>query len=213
MRPDSATAKPEEAHTEANLTASQARRTVTFWLFAMGDFWVSALGTGLVFHHYAIMAEGGLDRIAAATVFIPLALVSAAANLATGVLLDRIPPRFLLSVSLLCLVAALVLAPRVSSPELIVLYGIILGASQGMRGALAAGAYAYYFGRKHIGAIKGFATTITVAGSSLGPLLFALGFEWFGNYGLIFLLSALLPLAQALAAPFFKPLRADGSVA
>ena len=193
------------APAEAVFTAAEARRTVTFWLFALGGFSVAALSTGLIFHHYSIMAAGGLDRVAAATVFIPLGFMAAGANLTTGFLMDRLPPRFLLSVSLAFLCAALALATHVSSPLIILAYGSLLGLMQGMSNAIQASVYAHYFGRKHIGSIKGFTSTVGVAGASVGPLLFALGESAFGGYGLVLLLSALLPLALALAAPFTRP--------
>jgi MFS transporter, OFA family, oxalate/formate antiporter len=70
---------------------------------------VAALGTGLIFHHYDIMAGGGVDRLTAA-VFVPFGFVTAGTNLLTGVLMDRVPPRFLLSAMLL-LGASLAFAP------------------------------------------------------------------------------------------------------
>jgi hypothetical protein len=81
-----------------------------------------------------------------------------------------------------------------------------------MKGAIQGSVYAHYFGREHIGAIKGFAITLSVAGTVFGPLLFALGTERLGGYTAVLLVSTLLPLAVALAAPFFKPRAADGSV-
>ena len=196
---------------EAAFTLAQARRTGTFWLFTAGDFWISALGTGLIFHHFSIMSESGLDRIAAATVFIPLAFVTAGTGFAAGMLLDRMSPRILLVAALLFQSAALLMATRVAGPDLILVYGMILGVSQGTRNAISASAYAHYFGRTHIGAIKGLATTITVAGTSVGPLVFALGMEWFGGYGAILALAAIPPALQALITPFVRPLPAgDG---
>ncbi len=126
--------------------------------------------------------------------------------------MDRLPPRFLLSVMLLLLCASLVFAPFVSTPALVLAYGAVLGLSQGMKGSIQGSVYAYYFGRAHIGAIKGFALTLSVAGTAFGPLLFALGTDWLGGYAPILFLSALPPLLIALLAPFLKPLRANGSV-
>jgi len=79
---------------EANATLAAARRTLTFWLFSVGNIAVAALGTGLLFHHYAIMAASEVERPVAAPVFVPYGLVTAGANLVSGLLLDRISPRF-----------------------------------------------------------------------------------------------------------------------
>lgn len=190
---------------EVNYTLAQARRTLTFWLFVAGTCCVSAFGTGLVFHHYSIMASNGLNRTAAAAMFVPFGFVLAGANLVTGILLDRVPPRFLLSAMLLFLCAALVLAPHVAGTGSMVVYSVLLGLMQGMQGAVSATVYAYYFGRRHIGVIRGFTSTITIAGTAFGPLAFALGFEVFGSYAPVLTLSALAPLAVAMAAPLIKP--------
>src|SRR5690606_92602 len=89
LRPDGLPA-PDRPEPEVEYTAAQARRTRTFWLFMAGDFLVAMLSTALVFHHYNIMASSGLDRVQAATVFVPVAVASAAGNLLGGVLMDRV---------------------------------------------------------------------------------------------------------------------------
>ena len=151
------------------------------------------------------MAESGVDRLEAATVFIALGFIVAGANFTTGVLVDRMPPRFLLSADMLFLVTALAVATEVTGQTGLIFYGILLGLFQGMSGALGGTVYAYYFGREHIGSVKGFATTISVAASAFGPLLFAVGFEQMGRYAPILLISALFPLTVALLAPFIRP--------
>lgn len=198
---------------EANYTLRQAQRTVTFWLFVGGNFLVAALGTGLLFHHYSIMAAGGLERAAAAAVFVPLGFAAAAANVVTGAAMDRVPPRFLLSAVLALLAGVLVLATRVTGVEAVLVYGAMLGVMQGMNGAITASVHAHYFGRLHIGSIKGFAVTFSVAGTAFGPLAFALGLDLGGSYAPVLIGSALLPLALAVVTPFFRPFRAPGVVA
>ncbi len=212
LRPDSRVQTAEAGVQERRYTLPQTRRTVTFWLFVSGDFFGAALGTGLIFHHYDIMAGGGIDRLAAAAVFVPFGFITAGSNLLTGVLMDRVPPRFLLSASLLLLCTSLIFAAYVTTPALVLVYGAVLGVAQGMRAAVSGSAYAHFFGRTHIGSIKGFTATLTVAGTAFGPLIFALGHGWFGGYAPILLLSALPPLLAAFIAPFFGPFRADGSV-
>lgn len=212
LRPDGAENPEAPAPVELSYTAAQARRTLTFWLFVAGDFLVAALGTGLVFHHYSIMAASGIDRLTASTFFMPLGAVSAGGILLTGYLMDRMPPRLLLSASLLLLVSAIILAGRANTPELVLLYGAVLGLGNGMKGAIGGSVYAYYFGRKYLGAIKGSATTVTVGGTALGPFLYALGYEAMGSYVPVLLMTASVPLVLALLAPFLRPRRPDGTV-
>lgn len=75
---------------------------------------------------------------------------------------------------------------------------------QDMQGAVQVSVHAPYFGRRHIGAIEGFAITLAVAGTALGPLIFALGFERFGGYGPILALTAVPPLFVAAVSALFR---------
>ena len=206
LRPDSGLVTAEaEPFNEVTYTLAQARRTPTFWLFVAGGICVSALSTGLIFHHYSIMAESGIGREVAATMFVALGFIIAGANFVTGVLVDRLPPRFLLSAAMGFLVLALLLVTQVTGQVSILVYGTLLGLMQGMSGALSSTVFAYYFGREYIGSIKGFVTTLSVAGTAFGPLLLAVGFEQAGSYTPVVLISALAPLLVCVTAPFLRP--------
>lgn len=189
---------------ENNLTLTQAIRTLIFWLFSGGDFLVAAFATGLLFHHYSIMAEVGLNRELATIIFLPLGIVSVGSNLLTGWLLSRMEPRWLLSIVLMLLAASLAMATQTINLYSILIYGCLLGLMQGMKGVLSNSVYAHYFGRLHIGTIQGFVVTISVAGTALGPYIFAFGLDKFGSYKPILLISAIAPLALAIVAPWLK---------
>ena len=197
-----ATTVPEAAYRPA-----EARATRTYWLFLAGLWLGSNLGTGLAFHHYGILAAGGLDRAAAAAAFVPLGILSAVGNLGAGALFTRVPPRVLLTVNLLLLGTALVMAGRVAGAEVVWIYGAVLGLRSGMYTALEGNAFVHYFGRAHIGAIRGQVATALVVGSSLGPLLFALGLDAFGDYAPVLDLASVPVFALAVAALFLRPYR------
>lgn len=211
LRPDSATPPPTSQPTETTLDVGEARRTLTFWLYVAGGFLTAALGTGLVFHHFSIMSANGIDRGDAALMFVGYGFISAGANLVTGFLIDRIPPRFLLSGALAAMTAAMLAAPTVGTATAVVAYGAVLGTMQGMSQAVQSTVYAHYFGRLHIGAIKGLATTVTIAGTAAGPLLLALGYDASGSYAPVLAVSATVPALLAVASPFL-PLTRDGRI-
>lgn len=202
LEPDgSAQTKPLN---EENFTASEAKRTLTFWIYVAAIFTTSALGTALIFHNYDILAEQGLGRDIATQVFVPIGFVLLFANITTGYLVDRFPPRFLLSIAQALLAAVLIFSTHVTGQTVLV-YGILFGLMQGMLGNLSSTVFAYYFGRKHLGSIKGQVATISVAGSAFGPTLFSRGKDFFGEYEMIVLITAAIPLVIALIAPFVKP--------
>ncbi len=69
-----------------------------------------------------------------------------------------------------------------------------------------------YFGRKHLGAIRGAAMATLVFASALGPLPFGIAYDTLQSYQFILLCASVVPLAGACAAWFApKPIRKPGS--
>jgi len=63
------------------------------------------------------------------------------------------------------------------------LYALCLGGAYGSQQAINAAGYAQYFGRDHLGAIRGASFVFGIAGAALGPLPFAASADWTGSYG------------------------------
>ncbi len=197
LKPDGT--KQAEAVSEYNATPQEARSSLIFWLLSAAIFLTSALGTGLLFHHYSIMEQVGLNRESALLLFIPLGFTTFASNFITGLLLDRFPPRFMLAFAQFMLAVSLAFASFVFSAPTILVYGVIFGIMQGATGAISNTAFAHYFGRQYLGEIKGTVQTINVAGSAFGPFLFAIFYQQSGSYIPVLLFSMIPPLAIALA--------------
>ena len=150
-------------------------------------------------------------RELAALAFVPVGVMGAVGNLGTGVLITRVPPRFLLAAQLLLLGAGLVLAGRLGSETTVWVYGAVIGLRNGMGTSLEGNVFAHYFGRRHIGAIRGQVATGMVVGSAIGPLVFAFGHDLTGTYAPVMLLAAVPAFALGLVAPFLR-LRRGGRV-
>ena len=195
---------------EPAFTATEARRTTAFWLLGGSVAVLSALGTGLIFHHFDLMATRGIDRTAAAVVFAPFALVIAATNVGAGALIDRLDPRVPVVAMLVLQAAGLVTASAVG-PGTLALYGVVLGVTQGLMGVVSGSLFARVFGRAAIGGIKGTAQTLSVGGAAAGPVLLALGAPLLGGYGPV--LWALVPVPLALAVAVALRLRTPGAKA
>ncbi|MFP5268973.1 MFS transporter [Coleofasciculus sp.] len=74
----------------------------------------------------------------------------------------------------------------------------IRGLGQGSLGLVSTNVINLWFVRRR--SISGLATTIAVAGTAFGPVLFALGFEQFGSYAPVLGLAIVVPFAIALTA-------------
>ena len=184
---------------EENWTRDEALRTATFWIVAGALASIAMISTGLFFHMVSIFADSGLDRGVAATVYLPIAATTAVANLSSGALVDRIPPRFALASSLLLQALALWMARDLASVPLAILYGVALGMAMGLYRTISAMAWAHYFGRQYLGSISGIASTILIVGASLGPIPLGFARDALGSYDQALLALTLLPLS--LAAP------------
>lgn len=185
---------------EEVLTLSQARRTARFWILTFGGVCVGGLGTGLLFHHFAILGASGVSRADAALFFVPLGAMTAMGNLGAGVILDRFSPLKLMSIQLAFFGSIILALPFAGSATDVWLYGLAFGGVQGMQGAIIGSAYARYYGRAHLGSIKGFVKTIFVAGTAIGPVVYAVGPEVLGSMSLALQVTAIVPFALALAA-------------
>jgi MFS family permease len=188
---------------EVALSLKQAQRTRIFWLVTLASVLSNAIGTGLLLHHYSLMGEQGLDTVAAGAIFIPLATVQAIATLATSILCDIVEPLVLLRIGLSCL--ALAAFSAVLPNTYVWMYGVLLGLALGMLNAIAVVAYARYFGRAHLGAIRGFGFTLGVIGAAVGPLPLAWSKDLLGSYAPGVFSFAILPIVLAVSAVIIKP--------
>jgi sugar phosphate permease len=181
--------------TSRDWTLEAAVRTPSFWVVAATYFASAMLGTGLYFHQVDIFQSRGLAAEVAAAVYAPIAVTSALVRLSSGYLADRLPLRYMLAASMVALTAVMVMAQIFNSIPLAVIYGILTGLNGGLSQTLAGVVWADYFGRRHLGAIAGLASTISVIGSALGPLPLALARDLLGSYNTALLIEAVLPIA------------------
>jgi sugar phosphate permease len=189
---------------EDNWTAAEATRTAAFWIIVIGLASISMLSTGLTFHMVSIFADNALPASIAAAVFIPIAATTAVVNLVSGVLVDRLPVRFVLATALILQVAALWMAQGLTGTGLAIVYGMVLGGLMGLQRTVSTVALATYFGRLHLGSISGTASTVLVGASALGPLPMALARDFLGQYNMALSVLSLIPLALAVVSLWMR---------
>ncbi|MDQ0258072.1 MFS family permease [Evansella vedderi] len=73
-----------------------------------------------------------------------------------------------------------------------ILFRITWGIINGIERIVLSIIWPNYFGRKHLGSIKGAVMTATVVGSAFGPLPFGVAYDLFGGYGQIILLTIII---------------------
>ena len=188
------------ARAEPSFTREQALRTGVFWLLCAAGFLMNAIGTGMLLNHFSIMATAGIGRGQALQLLSLLAGVQAAATLATGIMLDRWEPRRLVPVSMAMLAVACALPVLAGVGAASWVYALCLGGAYGAQQAINAAGYAQYFGRDHLGAIRGASYVFGVGGAAFGPLPFAVSADLTGEYTAVLMLSCGLCLVCGAAA-------------
>jgi MFS family permease len=189
-----------ERREEPSFTRNEALRTGVFWLLCAAGFLTNAIGTALLLNHFSIMQTAGIGRADALLLLSLLAGVQAAATLGTGALVDHHEPRRLVPIAMFMLAAASALPAFGSGVAVSWLYALCLGGAYGSQQAINAAGFAQYFGRDHLGAIRGSSFVFGISGAAFGPLPFAVGIDWTGNYTAVLIACCLLSLVCGTAA-------------
>jgi sugar phosphate permease len=195
---------------EEHWTRAEAVRTPAFWIIGLALACISMLGTGLQFHMVSIFSDAGLSAGAAAAAFMPIAVTGAIVRIVSGVLVDRVPVRFLLSAALIGQAMSLAMAPRLHDATTALAYGVVLGITGSVHMTVSAVVWAKYFGRRHLGSITGMASLVGVAGSALGPMPMGIARDLLGSYHLALTVAAALPLLLSIVALFARRPRRHG---
>jgi MFS family permease len=190
---------------EKNWTLKEARKTKTFWLLLFASTSHSFIITALTFLQVPLFESRGLNAESAAQVFMIISPMIILGSFCSGFIIEKIPPRFLLAFSQILLIIAMLFIGVISASWHTFIYGGIIGFGMGFSMTVGNVIWANYYGRKSIGAIRGFVTTIMVGSAALGPLPFALLAEITGSFQQTTMMFTILPLLCLIAAIFAKP--------
>ncbi len=190
------------AATEANLTLAEALRTRAFWLvcgFAAMNYMSQG---GISLHQVPHFIHQGIAAPLAALTASSYAFAQIPGGLFWSALARRVPVRFLLAAAAL-LIAAGALGISVSSTfATAMLTSGLMGFAVGGLHLLVRLTWADYYGRQHLGSIRGVTLSAQVSGQAMGPVIAGFMFDYTDSYQLPFwffasgvLLAGLLALA------------------
>lgn len=189
---------------EKNWTLAEARRTGAFWLFAAALSTITMLVAGLVFHQLSLFEARGFSRETAIAGFNAIAVFSIVGNLGMGRWLDKYSIRLLLMLILFLLAVAMILVQVMTTPGQAFLYGALIGLISGSYKVIDAVVWAKYFGRLHLGSIKGATMIGVVGGTALGPYLLGFSLGYLGSYTPALMSLLTLPVVIGLATLLIK---------
>ena len=183
---------------EVSWPATEAKKTAAFWAFNLGNVAQAMLITAVTFHIAAIAEEQGVGVDKAFSLFLPTAIISTVGSAIGSWLSDRTSIRWHLTIMCVHLTVALVLINYLNTVWGFYGTAFCLGISGGLFACLTAIAWPKLYGRKHLGAINGFATSSMVFGSALGPYIYSIFRSDSAGFSNILLGSACFPLILAI---------------
>ena len=156
---------------EISLTLRQALRTRAIYILGATTFLWAMAGTGFVFYLFDVCADRGQNQQLAANLFKTFGLVMLSMQLLGGVLADFVPLNRLLAIGAMMLTAGSVALWMASDATMFHSFAGLFGGGQGLLIAVGSVVWVRYYGREHLGRIRGTVWSLTVAGSGCGPLL------------------------------------------
>ena len=182
------------AHTgrEESWTVRDALHSGAFWVVSLTGLVHFFIHTGISVHIAPYLRDQGLSPAHAAAAVSFSWVVSGISAVIWGWALERLKPRLLYAIIMACLAGSsllLLLAPGVLGAYCAAfLIGVM--ASGGL--VVPAVVYADFFGRAHLGTIRGIGEAGVLIGQAAGPLLAGMVFDLRGSYALVFLVYAIL---------------------
>jgi len=207
--PDGAAINPAEqsaTFTWGNeFTVSEAMRHRCYWILLAATAMWALVGTGLVFHLAAVFEAVGLDARDSTHAISSLAIVMGVTQLIGGIMADRLAVRWLLVAAMTSLTATCIVMSVAETLPMLVTGYVIFGCSAGLMSIVAGTAWARYFGRAHLGKIRGSSLTAAVAASAVGPVVMGVSADYLEGFEPSFWLFALVVSGVAIAAFWATP--------
>jgi MFS family permease len=198
---------PAAAEPEPSFTFREALRSPLFWGLLACVSVPPLVMTAVIFHQVALFTGQGWSSTLVAPAFMAFALGGVTMAYGTGFLLERVPSRYGLTISMALAVTAfastaLPLAPLAGA----LLYGLLLGFANGSAGTTNAVLWPDYFGVEALGAIKGVVNAVRNGATAIGPPLAAvLLTRSEGVAPALVVFGALALVAAILIVPLRKP--------
>jgi MFS family permease len=202
------TAQTEETRRQidfAAYTLPAALRTRAYWITVCLAVAWAMIVTGITFNVIPLFESKGLTAEMATASFTTLATALAITQIMGGYLADRMSLNWLALGSAICLTVGVAILLQLESMTQAHAYAVFMGAGQGLLGAVQSTLWVRYYGRLHLGKIRGSTITASVAGSSLGPFIMGATFDLSGSYNTSLWLFLILLIPLIVATPFATP--------
>ena len=190
----------EDAAMEHSFGLTQVLRHPSFYLLVLATTSGFTAVTATFFHIVPYLTDKGFEPVVAVTVVAVWSGSATAGTVVTGFYLDRYDSRLVLAWQLgLAAGAYIIMLSLNSIPSLItwaIAYGFITGGMMTTQQVI----FANYYGRHHLGSIRGVIMPAFALGNAIGATGSALVFDISGSYVSVFWIFAALNLIGMIAA-------------
>lgn len=194
---------------EDSFTLAEARRTGAFWLITIATMTVVFAQTSVNLHAVASVVDRGMNEsLSGVFVFIIMGTAALSAY-GWGMLMDRIHVRWATALATVFSAGSMVVIVFASNAWLAFGFAVLFGLGTGGWTLAQTLLFSNYFGRRHLGAIRGLSTVLAGPFGAAGPLLAGVIRDTTGSYTLSFMIFlvalAVVFLCLVLARPPKRP--------
>lgn len=205
--PESSAERSSKAGTDeiAGVELGTALRSFSYYIIGFSNIVWAMAGTGVLFYLFKLCSERGLSEDDARLLFKILGMSMLAAQLFGGVLSDFLKLHRLFGLGTALVAISLVwlwVDPSLLGARL---FATLFGAGQGMLISVTGVVMVRFYGRRHLGSIRGTIWCGTVAGSGCGPLIMGTLMDRVGSYDPAIAAFALAMTPLSIAAWWIRP--------
>ena len=201
-------APPPASNTESNYTVRQALATRAFWLLALFSVFGFVVQAGVSLHQVPHYIGQGVPTALAALTASTFAFGQEPGGVFWPLLARPVPLRVLLSAAAATMAVGAIGTGFSSSLSTGIPMGFLLGVGVGGIHLLLRLTWADYYGRLHLGSIRGLTLPAQIGGQAIGPIVAGFMFDSTGGYqtpftvfGIIVAFAAVMVLAATPPGP------------
>ena len=144
----------------------------TFYLVMTNVIAPGMLMTGLMFHQIHMIEAKSWDLAWFAACFVAYSGFSVVTGIAVGPMIDRYSARRLITPYLAPMGVGILALVLLDHPVAVLIWFVLSGVTSGMHRSVVSAFWAEAYGVRHLGAIRGLVSGVSVVGTAVSPVLF-----------------------------------------
>ncbi len=191
------------------LTIAEARKSPAYRIMLINAALWAMIVTAVFFNLLSIFDSLGITPVVAAATYTTYAAASLLVQLLLGPLANKGPLHYMLLACMAFLACGIAVLTVANTPLSAHSYAGLIGISTGLISLVGGTIFARYYGRAHLGKLRGGMLTAMVAGSSLGPFITGFIYDLTGSFQIsLWIFVGLLIPAIWISLKAVPPVRA-----